>query len=159
MSILTAALPAFLTVNSASAQAPVAATEHIDVTIAQNQPIEITFENIFDRDHPKVLELHGFLDGPVPGTLAVFFDWYDEAGSHFFSPVQEFKFFPGGLNPIDLVFTIPFCPPQVSVDFRLGDAPSAHFVGDFTHICIPEPSSFILGGLALVGLAWRKRKS
>src|SRR5262245_49089151 len=94
---------------------PDSATEHLELIIAQNQPLEISFQNVFDLDHSKLLELHGFLNGPVPGTLAVFFDWVDVSGNKFFSPVQEFQFFPGSQNPVDMAFTIPFCPPQVSV--------------------------------------------
>ena len=145
-----------------SAFAQQSATEPIDVTIAQNEPLELIFPNVFDPLHPKVLELHGVLAGPNPGTLAIFFDWIDPDGTKHFSPVTEFVFAPGLPNQVDLTFTIPYCPPQVSVDFRLGDASVVRFVGEFTHTCIPEPSSSLMGALALAGLgcfARRKRQS
>lgn len=142
--ILTAFL-AVLCANLARADDPVSATEHIDVTIAQNQPLELIYPNIFDLDHAKVLDLKGVLAGPTNGSLAVRFDWFDAAGEHFFSPIQEFPFIPGGVNEVNMTFTIPFCPPQVSVDFRLADAPVVRFVGDFTHTClVPEPTSVML---------------
>lgn len=162
-STLFAALLAALTANPAwGVDPPVAQTVPLDVTIVQNQPIELLFPNVFDLDHPKVLELHGVLSGPAPGFLAIFFDWFDTAGIKQTSPVQQFPFFPGAVNQVDMTFTIPFCPPQVSVDFRLANADVVRFVGEFTHTCIPEPSTYAMSGMALIGLgcvAWRKRKS
>src|SRR5262245_32408985 len=115
---------------------PAASTEPIDLLIAQNQPLELVYPNVFDTIHAKELHLSGTLAGPTPGTLAIFFDWIDLAGLRQVSPVQEFQFFPGAANQVDMSFTLPFCPSQVSVDFRLGDAPLVEFAGEFTHTCL-----------------------
>lgn len=160
---ILAAMIAALCVNSARAGDPVSEIVPIDVTIAQNQPLELVYPNIFDLTHVKVLDLKGVLAGPTNGSLAVRFDWIDATGEHFYSPIQEFPFVPGGVNEVNMTYTIPYCPPQVSVDFRLADADIVRFVGNFTHTCIiPEPTSAILGGMAMSAfgvVALRRRKS
>lgn len=141
---------------------PMSETYPIDVTIAQNQPIEIVRPNFFDLDHPKLLKLSGVLAGPQPGSLAVFFDWTDPTGAKQTSPVQEFPFTPGGTNLVNLEYTIPYCPSEVSVDFRLANADVVRFVGEFTHIClVPEPTTILtagFAGVALVAVARRRSR-
>jgi hypothetical protein len=138
---------------------PMSETYPIDETIAQNQPLEIVRPNFFDLDHPKLLKLSGVLAGPQPGSLAVFFDWIDPAGGKQTSPVQEFPFTPGGTNLVDLEYTIPYCPSEVSVDFRLANADVVRFVGEFTHIClVPEPTTLLTAGIAGLALVVAARR-
>lgn len=139
---------------------PESETFPIDVTIVQNQPVEIVRPNFFDPKHPKILELHGVLAGPAPGgILDIFFDWIDPNGEKQTSPVQQFPFSPNSPNLVDMVFTIPFCPQEVSVDFRLENAEAVRFVGNFTHTCVvPEPSTMLMAGLGGLGLILAARR-
>lgn len=146
---------------AAAADPPISETYPIDVTIAQNQPLEIVRPNFFDPKHPKLLTLSGVLAGPQPGALAISFDWIDEAGVKHNSPVQEFPFSPGAVNQVSMEYIVPFCPAEVSVDFRLANADVVRFVGEFKHEClIPEPSSLVLGGIcAALAIGARRRRS
>ncbi|MFO0911366.1 MAG: hypothetical protein U0795_00290 [Pirellulales bacterium] len=142
-----------------AADPPISETYPIDVTIAQNQPLEIVRPNVFDPKHEKLLTLSGVLAGPAPGSLAISFDWLDEAGVKHNSPVQEFPFLPGGVNQVSMEYIVPFCPAEVSVDFRLANADVVRFVGEFKHEClIPEPSSLVLGAICAVLAIGTRRK-
>ena len=47
-----------------------------------------------------------------------------------------------------------FCPQEVSLHFRLADAPAMGVLGKFTHECIvPEPSSILAAAMGMLGLA------
>jgi PEP-CTERM motif len=158
----TAAWFAFAVVFSqiaAAADPPISETYPIDVTIAQNQPLEIVRPNFFDPKHQKLLTLSGVLAGPQPGSLAISFDWIDVEGVKHNSPVQEFPFSPGAVNQVSMEYIVPFCPSEVSVDFRLANADVVRFVGEFKHEClVPEPSSLVLGGLCAVLAIGTRRK-
>lgn len=139
----------------------------IDTILTSNQPFEIFLPNVNDPFHPKILTFDGLVSNLQPGTtgsLDLQFDWFDPKLNQFvFSPVFTTLIIPNPLGlptPVRNVFTIPFCPPEVSLHLSNPGLAPLKVSGVFTHECIPEPSSMVLAGFALTALsfvAWRKR--
>lgn len=140
---------------------PPSAVESINVTVTGGQPIDMFFPNEFDPLHPKDLILNvtvTSLDPPgTGGTLFWAYDWIDLTGMPVMTPPGRIDL-PGGASvPLVDTFRIPFCPQQVSLHFNSDG--TFNVAGTFTHICIPEPSSCVLGALGLVGLVgWQVRR-
>ncbi|MBX7165588.1 MAG: PEP-CTERM sorting domain-containing protein [Pirellulales bacterium] len=141
---------------------PVSATESIDVTVGPTNPFDAVYPNVFDLKHPKLLHLQGIarVSNPEPGsTLFVQFDWFDEMGGQHFSDVFSPFIVLNQPQSIDLSWTIPFCPPEVSLHLSTQGPGSITFIGDFTHTClVPEPSSLLLAGCGAAGLGLVVRK-
>jgi hypothetical protein len=140
--------------------------EPIHVLVAQNQPVELFFPNEYDLIHTKKVTFEGTLTNPteVDGVMAMYFDWIDplQPGVIFNTQVVEFPVHALSTAPILATDTIPFCPPEVSLHFRLGDAPVMQVDGTFTHECVPEPASLLTAAMGAVGLAfagWRRARS
>lgn len=145
------------------------AVESINGIATRDAPWEVFFPNEFDPFHPKELRFEGIatVGGdpsiPLPATLYVQFDWVDPNLAVIYSPAWAFPVsYTPTLTPIDVSWTIPFCPEQVSLHFAtdVPDGGVVNFAGSFTHRCIPEPGSYALvAALGLVGLAtWQRRR-
>jgi hypothetical protein len=154
------------------ASAPIAraqafAVESINAIATWNDPWEGFFPNEFDPFHPKQLRFEGIATvggdptTPLPATLYVQFDWLDPALGVVYTPPWSFPVsYTPTMTPIDVSWTISFCPQQVSLHFATNtpDGGVVNFAGSFTHWCVPEPSSYgMAGALGLLGLAvWRR---
>ena len=153
---------------------PMSSTETIVATVVPGQPLELFFPNFFDLDHHKDLTFTGIfqnLDPQQPSFGDFWFDWIDPTGMPATSPIVPIDLHPGETLTVGLpgavrppiTFTIPFCPPQVSIHYQ-NNGPSTGVLieGQFTHTCVPEPSSMLLAGLSLAGVglvALRRRRS
>ncbi len=166
--MIVVATAALIAAGSLVARAQVTSIEHINTITTWDHPSEEFFPNVFDLVHSKELRFEGIAtvggspSGPLPATLWLQFDWLDPVLGVQYSPAWGFAVsYTPTLTPIDISYTIPFCPSQVSVHFAT-DTPDGGVVnvaGDFTHTCIPEPEAYtLLGALAMVGFAaWRRR--
>ncbi len=149
---------------------PVSAIESIHAELDNSVPTyERFFPNVFDPTHPKWLEFKGSYESQqTDGNLVLQFDWFDLAGAKQYSPGVPFPLIAGG-GPIDEMYELDFCPPEVSIHFHLeGTNPSQNPVvavdGDFSHIChigVPENLTgyevLILLGLLCGRAAFRAR--
>lgn len=60
----------------------------------------------------------GSPSGPLPASVSVQFDWFNPVLGVQYSPAWSFPVsYTPALTPIDMSWTIPFCPQQVSLDF------------------------------------------
>lgn len=159
LAALAAALP---TIGTANAQ--MIGVEPIALSLQPGQVFEQFFPNEFDPFHPKKLTFNGILqivDQPnMPADVEIWFDWFDLTGMPVISPPEHYiidPFVPP--LPIMQMFTIPFCPQQVSLHIQ-NNGPGGPVIveGIFTHECIPEPSTMLLGSLAAVGLFAARRR-
>ena len=153
-----------LCASTASAQQ--SASEPIDLILVQDQPITLYFPNDFDLTRDKIISFTGALQNlnptGAPSFVDLFFDWIDPLvpGQVQSSPIFPFDLAPNETKQISPTFTIPFCPPQVSLDLRVAGGP-VQVVGTLTHICVPEPGTWAMlaGGLAgFAGVAYRRRR-
>jgi hypothetical protein len=164
--VLTATV--LIAVGSLVARAQLTSIELINTTATWDHPSEEYFPNVFDLVHSKELRFEGIAtvggspSGPLPATLWLQFDWLDPVLGVQYSPAWGFSVsYTPTLTPIDVSYTLPFCPSQVSLHFAT-DTPAGGVVniaGDFTHTCIPEPEAYALvGALGMLGFAlWRRR--
>lgn len=163
VSKLVVAVAVIASAASADAQQPPTAEEFpVGLVVVPDQPIEIVRPNVFDPFHPKILRFRGSAGGGVdPAELTVFFDWLDPAGGPAYSPPTTIPVPSHAFVPVDLEYTIPFCPQLVSLDLRAAGGP-VEVTGIFSHICVPEPSSIAaatVGLVALAGFAATKRRT
>lgn len=134
------------------------------ITVVPGQVVDLFFPNEFDLIHQKRVTFEGsvvpLIPTGLPTELSIKFDWFDPA-----DPTDPIKFSPEFLvpvapagTPVSIEYIIPFCPPQVSIDFTITQGDGAIVQGVFTHQCIPEPSAFgwvaALGALTFAG--WRR---
>jgi len=162
--LLATSLVLLFCASTASAQQ--AGSEPIDLILVQNQPVTLYFPNDFDLIHEKFVTFTGTFQNlnPTggPSFVDLFFDWIDPRvpGQTQTSPVIPFNLASGETKEVSSSFTIPFCPEQVSLDLRVEGGP-VHIVGTFTHICVPEPGTWMMlacGLAAVVGVAHRRRR-
>lgn len=155
---------------------PASGSEQISATIFAGQPFEEFYPNLFDLQHEKLLRFEGaiFNESPENQQVDFWFDWLDPNNGPQTGPVimiplgpGEGAFFGDGAPttnpdpPLELV--LPFCPEQVSVHFSVagGSTSGGPIVvnGVFTHIClIPEPGTFALATMSLIGLFGSARR-
>ena len=140
-----------------------AAVEPIEMVVVQNQPIDLYFPNEFDLTRKKLLTFDAVTNtSDISGSLATHFDWFGLDGMEHLTPVVEF--------PVAVELTwqqrdfewLDFCPQEVSLHFRLADAPAMGVLGKFTDECIvPEPSSILAAAMGMLGLglAGRRRRA
>ena len=136
-----------------SSKAQVAAVESFSGTV----PFDAVWPNEFDPFHPKLILLDMVAvntDGPT--TIDVVFDWFDLGGGLEFSPPITVDLLPG-VNDIDLAYTIPFCPDQVSLHIESPATWPIVLSGTFTHICqtpetLPTLPVLFLAAVALCAL-------
>ncbi len=151
---LTPVLSVAIVVFSLTAPAS-AAVEPIEMVVAQNQPIDLYFPNEFDLTRKKLLTFEAQLtnSSDINGSLATHFDWFGLDGTEHLTPVVEFPVAAQSNAAVTHSEWLDFCPQEVSLHFRLADAPAVGVVGKFTHECIvPEPSSILAVGLGMLGL-------
>lgn len=171
----TAAVAVCLLLASTSlAQGPMTSTELITALLSGVAPgnvFEQFYPNVFDLDHPKKLTFQGFIgnqSATQPAFVDLWFDWIDPRipGETQTSPVipidlDPLSTVPFGLpgGPPAIMFTIPFCPPQVSIHIQ-NNGPGQLVVveGQFIHECIPEPGTIALASFALGAIAFAGRR-
>ena len=67
-------------------------------------------------------------------------------------PVVEIPAPASSTTPFLLTQTLPFCPLQVSLHFRLANTEFVQVQGVFTHECqVPEPSMLVIFGMGTIG--------
>lgn len=143
---------------------PIAGHEYIDHFVYPGQPVNLFFGNHFDLKHPKDMFFMGDAIAEDLGavgaqqSLVVWFDYFDIAGTGGFvtSDPVTIPLIPGN-NPLpSMEWTIPYCPPEVSLHMQVEGpvpGPPVQVRGGFWHICrVPEPGSFALVGFFLAGL-------
>lgn len=142
--------------------------EHINTITTWDMPWEAFFPNDFDLTHPKELHFEGIatVGGDphiaLPATLWVQFDYLTPTLDVVYSPAWGFPVeLTPTLTPVNVSWTIPFCPQRVSLHFAT-DTPQGGIVniaGDFTHVCVPEPGALALvGGSAMLASAFLRRR-
>jgi hypothetical protein len=178
LSVLAATAAVFLAVAPAAAQTgPMIGIEQIVVTLSAQPPgnvFEQFYPNAFDLVHPKKFTFEGVITNgspQVPAFVDLWFDWIDPRDPigtpPKTSPIFPIDVPPGGLvsiglpgGPPAIMYTIPFCPPQVSIHIQ-NNGPGQPVVveGRFIHEClIPEPATGTLLGIGLLGLASSMRR-
>jgi hypothetical protein len=155
---LTLAVPAY------SSPAPVSATATLDFGLPPGETT-LSYPNVFDLLDKKELKLDITLQldpgAQSPPPIIVRFDWIDAAGNPFFSPGVEVFPSPDNVVTYSATFTIPFCPPEVSVDFNNTGPYTVAIKGTFTHTClVPDSGSFSAAaiGFLMAGRLWRRRQ-
>jgi hypothetical protein len=173
LSIIAIGLFLFLS-GAALAQGPMVGIEPITAILPATPPgnvFERFYPNVFDPVHPKKFTFTGTVangSATAPAFVDLWFDWIDPAmpTPPKTSPVFPIDLPPGGTVPIGLpggpppiMFTIPFCPPQVSIHIQ-NNGPGEPVIveGTFIHECIPEPGASTLGALATLGMATVARR-
>jgi hypothetical protein len=171
-SALKFTLAGMLALACVTAHAQVKGVEPINLDVVSGQPVELRFPNVFDPLCPKIMNFHGIVVNTSPtgipgGEMNIRFDWLGLSGVEVFSdpfviPLGDI----GHPVPVDISWTIPFCPQIVSIDFELVALPGAtgiaHVEGVFTHecLCVPEVANTAallgLAVLALFGAKWRR---
>lgn len=129
------------------------------ITVVPGQQVELVFPNEFDLIHAKRVTFDGtILSIGTSGQLtelSIKFDWFDPS-----DPADPIKFSPAFLLPISatggpthasLEYFIPFCPPQVSIDFAINSGEPVIIEGVFTHECVTTVPE-LCGTLGLLGL-------
>lgn len=143
-----------------------AVTVPIQVTVVPGQPTNLFFTEQFDPIEHKDIIFEGIAQVP-PGTVGVLdvqFDWLDpSSGGFLLSPVFSVQVIGGAPAMFTLPWTIPFCPSEISLHLATQGGPAGgvpiQVDGTLTYQCVPEPSTFVLLGLALVSsLAYGLRK-
>lgn len=141
------------------------------ITVVPGQVVDLVFPNEFDLIDQKRVTFEGnvvpLIPTGQPTELSIKFDWFDPL-----DPTDPIKFSPEFLvpvltpsgTPVSIEYIIPFCPPQVSIDFAITQGDGAIVQGVFTHQCIPEPADFglvaAIGALAFAALRrYRTRRS
>jgi hypothetical protein len=158
----------------ALAQGPMVGIEPIAAILPATPPdnvFERFYPNVFDPVHPKKFTFTGTVTNgstSAPAFVDLWFDWIDPTmpTPPKTSPVFPIDVPPGGTVPIGLpggpppiMFTIPFCPQQVSIHIQ-NNGPGQPVVieGTFIHECIPEPATATLGALATLSVATMVRR-
>ncbi len=130
----------------------------VSLTVVPGQVVDLVFPNEFDLIHPKRVTFDGTVlplgTSGQPTELSIKFDWFDPS-----DPTDPIKFSPEFLVPIpasggaphaSFEYIIPFCPPQVRIDFAINSGDPVTIMDSvFTHQCIPEPADF--GLVAAIG--------
>lgn len=139
----------------------------------RDDPWEAFFPNEYDPSHPAELRFEGVatVGGdptvPLPALLWVQFDWVDPILGVIYSPPWSFPlYYTPTVTPIDISWTVDFCPEQVSLHFAT-DAPHGAvvaFAGDFSHGCVPDQvpdtgSTALLGVLGMLGLCFCRSRA
>jgi hypothetical protein len=146
---------------------PMASTEQIGpTTLEPDESLDSFIPNFEDPHHPKLLAFRGTIANLGTASQSEFyFDWIDpfHPSQVQHSPTIPIDLLPGetavfGLPAPDsraaITYTIPICPPQVSVHLHHGDPGGpVQIRGEFTRICrVLKPSSMLLMGLGLAGV-------
>ena len=176
LSLVAVAL-SLLFADSTAAQGPMVGVEPIVVTLSALPPgniFERFYPNVFDLAHPKKLTFQGAVTNAnlnQPAFVDLWFDWIDPADPVGTPPrtsgIFPIDLAPGAsisygspLGPPAIMYTIPFCPPQVSIHIQ-NNGPGQPVIVDglFIHEClIPEPATGTLLGMGLMGIAGAMRR-
>ena len=169
------AVSAVLIANErASAQFP-PDVEQIVATLSATPP-----GNVFEQFYPdhnlpapyfKVFSFFGSVTNAStqqPAFVDLWFDWIDPSDPSGTPPrtsgIFPIDLAPGAVRTIPptapITFTLPFCPPQVSIHIQ-NNGPGQPVIvnGTFIHECrIPEPGTATLVGLCVAGLGGAARR-
>jgi hypothetical protein len=139
------------------------------------ESVDVFITEDADFIHNKILTFEGNIQNTsftLPATMEFWFDWFDGETAFTTAPQtfflntvgtgENFQFF--GRSPFEpaLTYTIPYCPPEVSVHWRnLGPGGPVSVSGTFTAECTPEPAALVIAPLvlAMAPFALRKMKA
>jgi hypothetical protein len=123
------------------------------------------YPNEVDPDHPKILTWEGILRnlGTLPTQVDLFFDWLNpSSGQIEFGPIAMIPLGPGGTFSDPITYTIPYCPPEVSIHINNAGQSPVFVQGTFTHECLhgelPEPSMLWIVPVLAVMAPWTVRR-
>lgn len=150
-----------------NAGAPMAKAEFVTQPISgflfPGESIDAFFPEEPDTIHQKTLTFEGNIQNTsftLPSTMEFWFDWIDDSTIVTTVPQvftlltvgtgNNFRFFSSS-DGTALTYTIPFCPPEVSIHWRnLGPGGPVSVSGTFTYTCVPEPITFVIVPLLVV---------
>lgn len=162
------AVAVLLFIGTSSAKAEFV-TVPISGFLFPGESINAFFPEVPDTIHQKVLTFEGNIQNTTRSTTVVsfWFDWFD--GSSIVTTTPQF--FPLGPEPFgfqffsrtdgtELTYTIPYCPPEVSIHFgNEGPGGPVSVSGLFTYECrVPEPVALLILPVMVLMAPWALRR-